>query len=147
MSRLPDKYLAEHGIKPSVQRMAVMQYLMEHPVHPTVDEIFNGLSSSIPMLSKTTVYNTLRLFVEKGVANAIDIDGRNQRFDADITMHGHFRCLECGMITDLYPTQLESLRQVANDVIEGYQITDSQVYYKGYCPKCRNRGNRRAMEN
>ena len=47
--------LTEHGIKPSMQRMAVMEYLMTHRTHPTVDEIYTALHPSMPTLSKTTV--------------------------------------------------------------------------------------------
>ena len=57
------EYLEEHDVKPSVQRIAVMDYLMTHRTHPTVDEIYHALEKQIPTLSKTTVYNTLKLFV------------------------------------------------------------------------------------
>ena len=56
--------LTLHGIKPYYNRMAVLEYLMAHPTHPTVDEIYEGLRGSMPTLSKTTVYNALRLMVE-----------------------------------------------------------------------------------
>ena len=59
------QYLLERDIKPSVQRIAVMTYLLEHRTHPTVDEIYLELQDKIPTLSKTTIYNTLKLFVEK----------------------------------------------------------------------------------
>ena len=52
-------YLLKHGIKPSIQRLAVMGYLLEHRTHPAVDEIYNALKAEVPTLSKTTVYNTL----------------------------------------------------------------------------------------
>ena len=47
------KRLQNHNIKPSVQRIAIMNYLIEHRTHPTVDEIYTALSPSIPTLSKT----------------------------------------------------------------------------------------------
>ena len=56
------QYLLNFGIKPSLQRLAVMKYLMQYHTHPTVDEIYAALHSSIPTLSKTTIYNTLSLF-------------------------------------------------------------------------------------
>ena len=56
------KRLQNHNIKPSVQRIAIMNYLIEHRTHPTVDEIYTALSPSIPTLSKTTVYNTCLLY-------------------------------------------------------------------------------------
>lgn len=38
------KRLQNHNIKPSVQRIAIMNYLIEHRTHPTVDEIYTSLS-------------------------------------------------------------------------------------------------------
>ena len=56
--------LVKYGIHPSVQRIAIMDYLIKHRTHPTVDEVYTALSDEIPTLSKTTVYNTLKLFAE-----------------------------------------------------------------------------------
>ena len=41
--------LLGHGIKPSVQRLAVMEYLKTHCTHPTADEIFSALSPTMPV--------------------------------------------------------------------------------------------------
>ena len=57
------EYLKKNGIKPSIQRMRIFQYLMDNHTHPTVDDIFQNLSPEMPTLSKTTVYNTLNKFV------------------------------------------------------------------------------------
>jgi Fe2+ or Zn2+ uptake regulation protein len=95
------KRLQNHNIKPSVQRIAIMNYLIEHRTHPTVDEIYTALSPSIPTLSKTTVYNTLKLLSEQGAAQTLTIDERNTCYDADTSPHGHFLCKRCGKIYDL----------------------------------------------
>ena len=60
--------LQNYGIHPSVQRIAIMDYLLKNHTHPTVDEVYVALCKVIPTLSKTTVYNTLRLFSEHGAA-------------------------------------------------------------------------------
>ena len=125
--------LLHFGIKPSLQRMAVMEYLMKNHVHPTVDVVFNGLSPNIPTLSKTTVYNTLKLFQEKGAAAAISIDEKNVRYDGDISQHAHFKCIDCGAIYDLPIKNLE-LVQLAK--AKKLTITEAHFYYKGYCEKC-----------
>ena len=80
------EYLLSYGIKPSVQRIAIMDYLLKHRTHPCIDEIYMALCSEIPTLSKTTVYNTLKLFVEHGAAKMLTIDERNACFDADTTI-------------------------------------------------------------
>ena len=80
------EYLLSYHIKPSVQRIAIMDYLLKHHTHPRIDEIYMALCPDIPTLSKTTVYNTLKLFVEHGAARMLTIDERNACFDGDIPM-------------------------------------------------------------
>jgi Fur family ferric uptake transcriptional regulator/Fur family peroxide stress response transcriptional regulator len=128
------KRLLEFGIKPSLQRIAIMEYMMEHLTHPTADIIFNDLYPSIPTLSKTTVYNTLKLLEEKGALQAICIDDKNLRFDADISNHAHFKCKQCDSIYDI-PLKDSNAFDVENS--GDYILTDCQVYYKGYCKKCK----------
>ena len=66
--------LAECGVKPSVQRIAIMHYLLTHYTQPTVDDVYRGLSGKMPTLSRTTVYKTLRLLSENNAAQMITID-------------------------------------------------------------------------
>ena len=88
------EYLLSYNIKPSVQRLAIMDYLLNHKTHPSIDEIYMALVKDIPTLSKTTVYNTLKLFVEHGAALMLTIDEKNACFDCDTTKHAHFQCRE-----------------------------------------------------
>ena len=86
------EYLLKFGIKPSVQRIAIMNFLLHNRIHPSVEDIYNALCVSIPTLSKTTVYNTLKLFAEQGALLALVIDEKNVRFDIDTSNHAHFQC-------------------------------------------------------
>ena len=128
------KRLLQYNIKPSLQRMAVMNYLLQHHTHPTVDEIYNCLSADIPTLSKTTVYNTLKLLVDQGAVVLLNIDKNTQHFDSTITPHAHFRCIECGKIHDL---PLPNVEHIAVQGVGELDITECQVYYKGYCTGCK----------
>jgi len=125
--------LMKFGVKPSLQRIAIMEYLMEHLTHPTADTIFNDLYSSIPTLSKTTVYNTLKLLEEQGAIQAIVIDEKNVRYDSDISPHAHFKCKKCGLVND-FPIKNVYIYDSINS--DDFIVTDCQVYYKGYCKKC-----------
>lgn len=131
--------LEKCGIKPSAQRLAIMQYLLDHKTHPTVDEIFTELSPSMPTLSRTTVYNTLKLFVDNKVALMLGIDEKTTHFDGDTSLHAHFQCLECGEIYDIFLNDLPQLSNVDVDQIGNLQIKETEVYYKGYCNKCLNK--------
>ena len=86
------EYLKEKGVRPSAQRVAIMKYLMEHKVHPTVDDIYNAILPDMPSLSKTTVYNVLKHLEEKGALQSLLIDEKNIRYDADTSSHMHFKC-------------------------------------------------------
>ena len=94
--------LTEHGIKPSVQRIAIMQYLLTHFTHPTVDDVYRGLCSKIPTLSRTTVYNTLRMFSEHDAAQMITIDDHRVCYDGNVEAHAHFYCNRCRKVYDIF---------------------------------------------
>ncbi|MDR1673295.1 MAG: transcriptional repressor [Bacteroidales bacterium] len=123
------------GVKPSMQRIAVMEYLMTHCIHPTVDKIYSDLAPAMPTLSKTTVYNTLKLLSDRGIIRTISIDGKNLRYDADISRHAHFRCKRCGNVYDL---QVEGLDKVKVNNAAHLLFTECQLYYNGFCEKCKN---------
>ena len=127
-------YLSGYGIRPSYQRIAIMRYLLKNATHPTADEVFESLRKNIPTLSKTTVYNTLKLFVENGAALYIGIDEKNARFDGTVAPHAHFRCKGCGCIIDL-PMNTD---QFLPDNFSGI-IDETYFYLKGFCEKCKNK--------
>jgi Fur family ferric uptake transcriptional regulator/Fur family peroxide stress response transcriptional regulator len=125
-----------HGIKPSLQRIAIMDYLLEHYTHPTADEIYTALSPSMPTLSKTTIYNTLKLFSEQGVVQMLTIDEKNLCFDGNLSPHAHFLCKNCGKIYDVMNREEfgQETKEIAN--APGYKITEIHHYYKGICKNC-----------
>ena len=128
------EYLLSFKIKPSVQRIAIMDYLVKHHTHPCVDEIYLALCKEIPTLSKTTVYNTLKLFVEHGAAKMLTIDERNACFDSDLSTHAHFQCKTCGKIFDLpYQVNAEDIKHLES---QGFIVDEVHCYYKGICPDC-----------
>lgn len=128
-----DEYLKEHGIKPSYQRIKVFDYLLKNRTHPTVDEIYKELVGEIPTLSKTTVYNTLKLFHKKGIILIINIEDNETRFDAYISNHGHFKCKKCGKIFDFELGE----NNLNLPKLKEYSIDEQHVYLKGICPDCK----------
>lgn len=124
------KYLTEKGIKPSHQRIAVMEYLLNNATHPTAEMIYNALSPQMPTLSKTTVYNTLKLLAEKNAVLTLDIDGKNCRYDGDTSSHAHFICKSCGVIYDMPMAPVVFKNEM------DLKVTDIYLFLKGYCNKC-----------
>lgn len=111
-----------------------MQYLLNNRTHPTADEVYLNLLPDIPTLSKTTVYNTMKLFIEQRVALQIDIDDRNARFDGVVEAHAHFYCRVCGCVKDL------PLPQIQEPEMSGLTVDETHVNFKGTCADCKSRG-------
>ena len=130
--------LLMHHIKPSVQRMAIMDYLMAHCTHPTVEEIYSALSPTMPTLSKTTVYNTLKLLTDQGAVRMLSIDERFTCYDARTESHAHFLCRKCGQVYDL-PLPTGPFKVETADS-EGHEVEEIHYYYKGVCKHCRTAG-------
>lgn len=126
--------LSRYNIKPSPQRMAIMTYLLEHKTHPTIEEIYKSLSPDMPTLSKTTIYNTLKLFVENGAASMLTINEKTTCYDYDTSPHAHFICKKCNKVTDLF-YGVENMIPSKQE-IEGNRIVNMQVYYRGICKDC-----------
>ena len=130
-------YLKKHDIKPSYQRMKIFQYLLDNHNHPTVDTIYKALCLEIPTLSKTTVYNTLNLFIEKKLVYVIVIEENETRYDLLTDTHGHFKCNCCGALFDV---ELRIDYSNARELI-GCEIEEKHFYFKGVCKSCREKKN------
>lgn len=115
--------------------MKVFQYLQENKNHPTVDMIYKALCTEIPTLSKTTVYNTLNLFIEKKIANILVIEENETRYDATMNVHGHFKCEKCGKIFDIDVDK----RLLDTKNLENFEIKEQHLYFKGICQDCLNK--------
>ena len=124
--------LRSHGIRPLNHRVAVYEYLAQHPVHPTADQIYTELRKSMASISRTTVYNVLHLLAEKNVIMPITIDSKELRFDADTSEHIHFLCETCHRVFDLQ--SMEGQGKVT--VPEGFTVSSVALYVKGTCPDC-----------
>ena len=125
--------LVNSGLRPSTQRLAIMSFLLTHRTHPTVDDVYQGVVKDVPTLSRTTVYNTLRLFSEHHAAQMLTIDDHRVCYDGDIHPHVHFFCRECGRVFDLMDEKAPKFKK---KVVDGNVIDEAQLYYKGVCKDC-----------
>lgn len=124
------KELTEHNIRPSLQRIAIYEYLLAKRSHPTVEEIHSALSPQIPTLSKTTVYNVLKNLVENKIVLSLNIDDKYVRYDADVSDHTHLKCEMCKRLFDIPQPRFEG------DSLDSYKINKVHIYCWGVCPEC-----------
>ena len=127
----PVKVLAEAGLSPTMQRVAVLRYLLLNETHPTVDIIYQALKKEIPTLSKTTIYNTLKTFKKHELALTVPTDEDEIHYDIGLINHMHFVCKKCGAIYDLEPASVK-----LGDSINGHRIEHYDISLRGLCKKC-----------
>lgn len=125
------RQLLDAGIRPSAQRIAIMEYISACRCHPTADEAYAELVREHPTLSRTTVFSGLKLLAEKGLLNDIDISAESTRYDyAHRPPHAHFMCRDCHRIFDI-PFDLGALPSPAD-----FECDNVNVFFKGRCPEC-----------
>lgn len=122
----------EKEISPSYTRTRIYEYL-EHGDHPTVDEVYTYLKDELPTLSKTTVYNVLKLFIEKDLVKPVNMSSSEMRYEVYHTPHSHFKCDKCGIIYDI-PHIVPKYEKY--DLGE-FLVVEEEVNLRGVCPSCK----------
>lgn len=93
--------LRSAAIPLTLQRLAIAQAMLGAPVHLTADALLARVRGIMPDISRATVYNTLKLFKEKGLVREIIADAEHVIFDSTTTPHYHFYDAETGTVTDV----------------------------------------------
>ncbi len=120
--------LKERGIQPSAQRMAVAQYALTTTEHPSADQVWDRVRRSFPFISRATVYNTLNLFVTKGLLQPLVLAEGKVVFDPKTEPHHHFIDDQTGSIHDVAWDALE-VKHVQS--LRGYDVRAYQVVMRG----------------
>jgi len=120
--------LRTHGIQPTAQRLAVARFVLDADSHPTADEVWERVRQRSPTLSRATVYNTLNLFVEKGLLRTQAVREGALVFDPRIARHHHFIDEETGEIHDV---PWEAVKVTGEKSLQGHEVRDYQVVMRG----------------
>jgi Fur family iron response transcriptional regulator len=120
--------LRGHGIQPSAQRVAVAEYVLDTTDHPSADQVFAQVRRRFPMISRATVYNTLNLFVEKGLLRQLVLAEGKIVFDPNVGPHHHFVDDATGEILDI-PWGALDVRRV--EALKGVAVREYQVVLRG----------------
>ena len=129
--------LRNRGLKPTSQRIAVLENLAGRRDHPTASDVYNDVVKKHPTISKATVYSTLKLLSEKGEIHELSIRKMGEAcFDSVLELHHHFLCRECGKITDIYTNCRNNCIIIKAGEINGNIVEEVQAYMYGLCSDC-----------
>ncbi|MFA9409689.1 MAG: Fur family transcriptional regulator, partial [Deltaproteobacteria bacterium] len=120
--------LEERGIKPSAQRVAIARYVLHTDEHPSADEVWARVKQAFPMVSRATIYNTLNLFVEKGLLGHLVLTEGRLVFDSNVDKHHHFIDEDTGKIYDL---PWDTLKVSRVEQIKDFDVRSYQVLLRG----------------
>lgn len=128
--------LIERGVQPSAQRVAVARYVLSAGEHPSAERVLSKVRADFPHISRATVYNTLHLFVEKGLLREVRLAGGSLVFDPNLDSHHHFIDEDTGAIRDV---PWKSVRVSHIDDFPDFEVSDYQVVLRGRSKKPRPR--------
>ena len=93
--------LRAHGITPTHQRIEIALVMFEKRWHPSAEQILAAVNVRYAETSKATVYNTLKLFLDKGLVRELIVDPNKVFYDSNTDVHHHFYDVSTGEITDI----------------------------------------------
>ena len=124
------------GHRATPQRLAVYDALCNAGSHPTVSEIYERAKKRDPTISLATVYKSLQLFLEIGLAREMGYRNVSTRYDHEMAVHLNLVCSKCGRIEDC---SLEEFEDTLSQVIArtGFLVREHRLDIHGLCSRCR----------
>lgn len=131
-----EKLLERNNVKPTAMRLLVLQFLLNKKVTVSLTNIEDYFDNS----DRTTLYRTLKTFVDKGIAHKID-DGtgitkyalceENCSCEIETDLHLHFHCTKCNETICLTDHKIPQIK-----VPDGFVSENINLVVKGICDKC-----------
>ena len=124
--------LRKKNVKVTPQRLSVIDFLSNNPIHPSAEKIYTEIKKNFPTISLATVYNTLEKLEEIGELIKLKVAKDNIiNYEYNLDPHQHFYCKQCDQIYDIWGTGIKK-----KDIVDGHKIENVQIYYKGICNQC-----------
>lgn len=135
------RYMADQGLNVTRQRLRIAEIFFAMQGHHTLDELYGIIRGSEPGIGQTTVYRTLKLLCEAGLALELQFGDGAARFEPVNAKehHDHLICQSCGKTVEVHSDAIEALQKdLAAEY--GYHLLGHAHYLYGLCPACRRKG-------
>lgn len=127
-------YLAEAGLRVTSQRRAIARAFFESTGHPNIDELYTRIRARHPRIGQATVYRTLKLLVDSGLAESSRFGDGTTRYEvaSDDEHHDHLICVTCGYILEFRNDEIERLQEVIAKA-NRFRMADHKMVIYGEC--------------
>ncbi len=132
------KYMTDQGRNVTRQRLRIADLFFSMHGHHTLDELYSVIRRSDSGIGQTTVYRTLKLLVEAGLALELQFGDGTARFEPinSSAHHDHLICRQCGKTVEIHSEAIERMQKsIAEE--HGYSLLGHAHYLYGLCSKCR----------
>src|SRR5947209_6910233 len=130
--------LRARGQRVTSQRLVIHRALRARDAHLSAEQVFNDTRDRLPGMSLPTVYATLELLTELGLAHRFDAGTGSVLFDGRTEPHHHAVCRSCGTVIDL-DAGLDERELRARARREGFRTDTLQAVLTGECARCSTR--------
>jgi Fe2+ or Zn2+ uptake regulation protein len=130
--------LHSRGQRSTPQRHLILRELRRRSHHATADEIRTAVRGELPGVSTPTVYATLELFVELGLARRIDTGLGAALYDGRTEPHQHLVCRSCGRVDDL-DVEVRTAPALQAAGATGFRVEGAELVISGVCAGCATR--------
>ncbi len=136
-SEVLENALKQRGLRLTVQRFAIAKTFFEAEGHLNADELCSAVRVDYPAIGQATVYRTLKLLEEVGLASSSTFGSNSARFEVnDGHHHDHLVCIACDRIVEFLNEDIEALQEhVAKE--HGFTLTSHRMELFGLCRQCR----------
>jgi Fur family ferric uptake transcriptional regulator len=128
-------YLNGMGLKHTKQRDLILVSFLESNQHISAEQLYQVVRSENPSVGFTTVYRTLKLLVDAGLAQERHFDDGLTRYEVEHAHHDHLVCLMCGKIIEFESDEIENAQErIAAGY--GFKIVRHRHELYGNCSDC-----------
>jgi len=128
-------YLEEKNLKHTKQRDVILDAFLDARGHATSEELYRLVREVNSNIGYTTVYRTLKLLVDAGIAQERHFDDGIARYEIEHDHHDHLVCLECGKIVEFESPLIEATQeQIAAE--HSFTLKRHRHELYGYCAHC-----------
>ena len=128
-------YLEKNHLKHTKQRELILNVFLDTRRHLTSEDLYLTVREQHPNIGYTTVYRTMKLLVEAGLATERHFDDGITRYEIEHEHHDHLVCLRCGKIVEF---ECEMIEAAQNDIAKryGFEILRHRHELYGHCADC-----------
>jgi Fur family ferric uptake transcriptional regulator len=129
------RFMAERGLKSTSQRQAVVDAFLATHEHVSLEDLHQKVRETNPHIGFTTVYRTLKLLAECGVAQRRSFGPGTTLYEVAHAHHDHLICTACGRIVEFEEPRIEQLQE---EVAHRHRFSLSHHKHElyGLCSNC-----------